>query len=589
MLATAEPPPPFLEKKADPPNALDARVHAGLARAFFSISPTSLTLALTDWGIQLTLSPGKRLELMQFAIDQWLRLHCYCCAIARSSSTLSTPECVIPPSFDKRFSAADWHKWPFSVFHQAFLLADEWWHKATTNTLGVTAHHEHIVHFITRQWLDVFSPGNFLLTNPLVLRRTSETWGRNLVRGAIHIIEDIERSVTQQPNPSASTYQVGQNIAITPGKVILRNRLMELIQYAPATPDVHPEPVLIMPAWIMKYYILDLSPHNSLIRYLVDQGFSVFCISWKNPGWAERDLDIDDYLDLGFFAALKAIQAVTGQHKIHATGYCLGGTLLAIAAATMARDGDSRLHTITLFTAQTDFRESGELALFIDENEVSLLEAQMNETGYLTAGQMAGAFQMLRSNDLMWSRMINEYLMGERSKYNDLMTWNADATRMPARMHGRYLRELFLNNALSESRYKIKGEPITLFNITTPIFCVATRADHVAPWGSVYKLHYLTPAEVTFVLTSGGHNAGIVNSPERTDRIYQCLTRPRGGHYLSHKHWLATAPHRSGSWWPSWSAWLKERSGSRVAPPPLGHPEHYPCIDEAPGHYVHER
>jgi polyhydroxyalkanoate synthase len=213
----------------------------------------------------------------------------------------------------------------------------------------------------------------------------------------------------------------------------------------------------------------------------------------------------------------------------------------------------------------------------------------MNETGYLTAGQMAGAFQMLRSNDLMWSRMINEYLMGERANYNDLMTWNADATRMPARMHGRYLRELFLNNALSESRYKIKGEPITLFNITTPIFCVATRADHVAPWGSVYKLHYLTPAEVTFVLTTGGHNAGIVNSPERTDRSYQCLTRPRGGHYLSHKHWLATAPHRSGSWWPSWSAWLQERSGSHVAPPPIGHPEHYPCIDEAPGHYVHER
>ena len=347
--------------------------------------------------------------------------------------------------------------------------------------------------------------------------------------------------------------------------------------------------MLIIPAWIMKYYILDLSPHNSLIKHLVDQGYTVFCLSWKNPGLPERDLELDDYLQLGVFQALSIINKILPNQKVHATGYCLGGTLLAIAAAAMAREHDDRLKSITLFTTQTDFRESGELALFIDENEVSLLEAQMEETGYLSAGQMAGAFQMLRSNDLMWSRMIHEYLMGERAPVSDLMAWNADTTRMPARMHGRYLRELFLNNALSEGRYRVHGEPITLFNIQLPIFCVATTADHVAPWRSVYKLHYLTPAEITFVLTTGGHNAGIVNSPERTDRSYQILCRPAAGHYIGHQQWLQQAPQHAGSWWPAWIDWLNRHSSVAIAPPVLGLPgqDSQPLAD-APGAYVFE-
>jgi len=361
----------------------------------------------------------------------------------------------------------------------------------------------------------------------------------------------------------------------------------------------------------MKYYILDLSPGNSLIQYLVSQGHTVFCISWKNPGWEEKDLDIDDYLNLGFFAALDTIAAICPGQSVHATGYCLGGTLLAIAAALMARHHDDRLGSLSLFTAQTDFKEPGELALFIDESEVSLLEAQMNETGFLTAGQMAGAFQMLRSNDLMWSRMINEYLMGERAAVIELMAWNSDATRMPAKMHGRYLRELFLNNSLSEGRYRVHGEPVTLFNITTPIFSVATQADHVAPWRSVYKLHYLTPAEITFVLTTGGHNAGIVSNPAKKKRSFLQLTRPAGGRYLSHQLWLNQAQQHEGSWWPAWSAWLKTRSGSMVAPPPMGTTETTETTEtlgtmgpknaagsntggaetliNAPGEYVHEK
>lgn len=569
---------------------LDSRVQAAMARATFSISPVSMTLAAIDWAMHLLLSPGKQLDLAQLSFDQSLRYAGYLQCAMGSRDIPQEQHCVTPPSFDKRFKDSAWQRWPFNALHQGFLLADEWWRAATTGITGVSRHHEHIVSFTARQWVDVFSPGNFLWSNPQVLGKTAESYGRNLVRGMINVVEDVERLATYKPPAEMEKFVLGKDLAVTPGKVIMKNRLAELIQYSPATGKTFPEPILIVPAWIMKYYILDLSPENSLIQYLVSQGHTVFCISWKNPGAAERDLDLEDYLSMGFFESLTAINTIVKGQKIHATGYCLGGTLLAIAAAAMARDHDDRLASITLFTAQTDFRESGELALFIDESEVSLLEAQMNEMGFLTAGQMAGAFQMLRSNDLMWSRMINEYLMGERAKRTDLMAWNADATRMPARMHGRYLRELFLNNALSEGRYKVNGEPITLFNVRTPIFCVATLADHVAPWGSVFKLHYLTSAEVTFVLTSGGHNAGIVSSPERTDRSYRIMTRKAAGHYVAHRAWLEKALHHEGSWWPAWTEWLRKHSGPPAEHPSMGAPQAgYPVLGDAPGIYVHEK
>lgn len=581
--------PPIHTRK--PANPLDVAVRANVARVTSSLAPTSIMLALADWSTQLAASPGKQMELATLASEHWMRLACYTRS-ALLHQTAGTPieACIAPPPYDKRFKEPGWQRWPFNVMQQSFLLADQWWRAATTGVMGVSPHHEHMVSFLARQWLDMASPGNFPFTNPEVIERTGASVGRNLAQGALHFLEDLRRMASGQPAVGTEAFEVGKNVAITPGKVVLRNQLIELIQYAPQTPTVHREPVLVIPAWIMKYYILDLSPGNSLIKHLVDQGFTVFCISWKNPGLDERDLDMDDYLKLGFHAALDAINAIVPGEKIHATGYCLGGTLLAIAAAAMARDGDDRLASLSLFTAQTDFREAGELALFIDEGEVSLLESQMEQTGYLTAGQMAGAFQMLRSNDLMWSRMINEYLIGERSTMTDLMAWNADATRMPARMHGRYLRELFLNNALAEGRYRVGGEPITLFNVKTPIFCVATVADHVAPWGSVYKLHYLTPAEITFVLTSGGHNAGIVSPPSRTDRSYQMLTREHDGHYLSHKLWLETAKQLSGSWWPQWFDWLAQQSGPLVTPPSLGNAAAgYAALDDAPGIYVHER
>jgi polyhydroxyalkanoate synthase len=465
------------------------------------------------------------------------------------------------------------------------LLSERWWDAATRDVWGVSQRHERIVSFAARQFLDVYSPGNHFLTNPVVLRRTFEQGGINLLRGLMNALEDLHRCLTHQPPVGAENFVVGRDLAVTPGKVVFKNRLIELIQYTPTTAKVHPEPILIVPAWIMKYYILDLSPHNSLIRYLVEQGHTVFTISWKNPDASDRDLGMADYLDLGFFAALAAINAIVPDRKVHATGYCLGGTLLAIASAAMARDGDTRLASATFFAAQTDFTEPGELGLFIDDSQISVLEAQMAQTGYLTAGQMAGAFQLLRSYDLLWSRTVNEYLLGERAPMTDLMAWNADATRMPARMHSEYLRQLFLNDDLSEGRYRVRGKPISLGDIRVPLFAVGTETDHVAPWRSVYKLHYLCPAEITFVLTSGGHNAGIVSEPGHPRRHYRVRTSPADEPYIAPDDWLASTPVKEGSWWPEWSAWLKARSGAPVAPPKLGAPG-YPVLGDAPGEYV---
>ena len=571
-----------------PRNPLDLRFQAAVAHVTMSVSPVSVLLALVDWAGHFAGSPGKQLELQRLAQEQARRLAEYAATLALARPDCPALPCVEPPARDRRFAAAEWNHWPFNLMHQSFLLAEEWWQAATTGISGVSAHHEQVISFIARQLLDVLSPGNYLPTNPLVLQRTFAAGGLNLLRGLNNAIEDLVGLATGSPPSGAEAFLVGRDVAVTPGKVVLRTPLMELIQYSPTTEKVRPEPVLIVPAWIMKYYILDLSPHNSLIKYLVGEGYTVFCISWKNPGREEAALGMEDYLELGFFAALDAIEAIVPGSKVHATGYCLGGTLLAIANAAMARDGDARLASMTLFCAQTDFTEPGELALFIDEGEVSLLEAQMQETGYLSAGQMAGAFQLLRSYDLMWSRMVGEYLMGERAPMNDLMAWNADTTRMPARMHSEYLRQLFLNDALSEGRYRVGGRPVSLTDIHTPSFCVATFSDHVAPWRSVHKLHYLTTAELHFVLTSGGHNAGIVSEPGRPHRYFQALERPAGGNYIPPDEWLTLAPRHEGSWWPEWSTWLAAHSGSPVAPPPMG-ADGYPPLADAPGSYVLEK
>ena len=567
---------------------LDPTVHAALARSLGSLSHASALMAASDWALHLAASPGQRMDLAHLALRQGQEMAAYALARMAAGPDKEARHAVAPPTQDRRFADPAWQQWPFNLMHQSFVLTEQWWAAATHGVWGVDKHHEDMVAFAARQFLDIFSPGNQVATNPVVLNRTLTQGGANLLRGSLHLLEDARRHAAGAPPAGVEDFVVGRDVAITPGKVVLKNRVMELIQYTPTTRAVHPEPILIVPAWIMKYYILDLSPHNSLIKYLVDQGHTVFCISWINPGADDRDLGMDDYLDLGFHAALDAVNTIVPGPKVHAAGYCLGGTLLAIAAAAMARDGDERLASMTMFAAQTDFTEPGELALFIDNSQISLLEAQMAETGYLTGAQMAGAFQMLRSYDLLWSRLVNEYLLGERAPMNDLMAWNADATRMPAKMHSQYLRRLFLNDDLSEGRYPVGGKPVTLGDITLPTFMVGTVTDHVAPWRSVFKLQQLSPAENTFVLTSGGHNAGIVSPPGNPRRHFQMLTRPAGGNYLPPDAWLAAATDTPDSWWPAWLAWLKARSGTPVKPPRAGATA-YPPVGDAPGSYVLEK
>jgi polyhydroxyalkanoate synthase subunit PhaC len=564
---------------------VDRSLHATAARFTMGLSPAALAEAYLDWATHLAFSPGKKLQLIDKATRKAVRFANHACRCALEGGMAQY--CIEPLPQDRRFVGAEWQKWPYSFMYQAFLLNQQWWHNATTGIRGVTKQHENMVEFVSRQILDMFSPSNFLLTNPEVLRHTVSKSGMNLVNGLRNLTEDWERTVSCKKPVGTEDFVVGGNVAVTPGKVIYRNRLIELIQYAPATDKVRPEPVLIVPAWIMKYYILDLSPQNSLVKYLTGQGFTVFMISWKNPGPEDRDLGLDDYRTLGVMAALDAVHAIVPNHKVHTVGYCLGGTLLSIAAAAMARDGDDRVKSITLLAAQTDFTEAGELMLFINESQIAFLEDLMWEQGYLDAGQMAGAFQMLHSSDLVWSRMVRDYLMGERTPMIDLMAWNADATRLPYRMHSEYLRRLFLSNDLAEGRFIVADKPIALTDIRVPIFTVGTVRDHVAPWQSTYKINLLTDTEVTYLLTSGGHNAGIVSEPGREGGSFQIMTTKANDRYVDPETYLAEAPRKDGTWWPEWTAWLATHSGAPIAPPEIGAAAAgYAAHCDAPGTYV---
>lgn len=565
--------------------ALDRAFSYALSRVTLGLSPSALAEAYFDWMAHLAVAPGKQLQLTQKALRKTLRFWHY----AVTCALLERPErlCIEPAPNDKRFSADAWHTWPFNIIHQAFLLQQQWWHYATTGVRGVTPQHERQVDFTTRQILDIFSPANFVLTNPEVLRRTQAEAGQNLVRGFWNFVEDWERALDGRGPAGTEAFKVGENLGLTSGKVIFRNRLIELIQYTPATDKVRPEPVLIIPAWIMKYYILDLTPEKSLVRYLVEQGFTVFMVSWKNPGPEDRDLSLEDYRTLGIDAALEVVEGIVPNVQVHGVGYCLGGTLMAIAAAALAARGRDPFKTLTFLAAQADFEEAGELTLFIDESQVSFLEDMMWQQGVLDARQMAGAFQMLRSNDLIWSRVIHDYLMGERAPMFDLMAWNADATRMPYRMHSDYLRQLFLGNDLAEGRYRVDGKPVALSDIRAPVFAVGTETDHVAPWRSVFKLHLLLDTDVTFLLTSGGHNAGVVSAPGRSKRHYRVRHKRQQDYYLDPEAWVCATPVQQGSWWPAWTGWLAARSGVPVPPPVIGGSRLAPLAD-APGTYVLE-
>jgi polyhydroxyalkanoate synthase subunit PhaC len=582
-----------------PPRLFDAALSASLARLTRGISPISVIGAYMDWLTHIAASPGKQRALFESAQRDWMAWLAY----VRSSSEGVCEPCARGSARDKRFKHEAWDKIPFNWLSQAFLINQRWWSEAMTGVRGVSKHHEEVAEFTTRQWLDIWSPSNFALTNPEVLAQTASSGGLNLIRGASNWWQDVSDFYAQRKPPGAEAFVPGKTVAITAGKVVFRNRLIELIQYEPATSTVFAEPVLIVPSWIMKYYILDLSPQNSLVKYLVDSGHTVFMISWKNPTAEDRELSLEDYVKLGVLAALEQIERVCPSRKVHAVGYCLGGTLLAMAAAVLARNRslnkkaiNDPIATITMLASQVDFHEPGELSLFIDESQIAYLEDIMWEQGYLDGKQMAGAFALLNSNDLIWSRLIHDYLMGTRSKMTDLKAWNADATRMPYRMHSEYLRSFYLKNDLAEGRFEIDGEPIVLRDIRAPMFVVSTELDHVSPWKSVYKIHLLTDCEINYVLCSGGHNVGVVNPP-LTDAdtaaytpTYRFSVRPAEGAYVDPDAWSASATQRGGSWWPAWQHWLARHSGKPIAPQPIGGRgrNRLSVIAEAPGRYVHE-
>jgi polyhydroxyalkanoate synthase len=564
--------------------ARDHAKEAMIARMTGGLSPASLRAALADWLIHLAAAPGKQLELASLCAQNAQRITEY---MVRTALGCYAKPLAEPSAGDSRFLAESWQTEPYRFWQQAFLLTEQWWNVATRDVPGTTHHHEDVVSFSARQLLDMVAPTNFPFTNPEVSQRAASTLGVSLIDGVRNALEDASRQAGGQPPAGLDQFKVGVNLAATPGKVVFRNHLIELIQYSPATSTVLAEPVLIVPAWIMKYYILDLSPHNSLIHYLVEQGHTVFCISWRNVDAEDRELGLDDYRQLGVMEALDAVSSIVPDSKIHATGYCLGGTLLSIAAAAMAGSGDDRLASVTLFAAQTDFTEPGELQLFIDDSEVYFLESMMWSQGYLSADQMSGAFQLLQSNDLIWSRIVHDYLLGERAPMIDLMAWNADTTRMPYRMHSEYLRRLFLNNDLACGRYGVDGRPVSIRNIRAPLFVVATERDHIAPWHSVYKIHNLSDTEITFVLTSGGHNAGIVSEPGHAHRYFRIYRTAADDLRVSPDEWLAASASQQGSWWPAWTDWLKAHSSpQRVAPPVAASDAHQRALADAPGSYV---
>ncbi|MGD0503048.1 MAG: alpha/beta fold hydrolase [Steroidobacteraceae bacterium] len=564
------------------PEALARSLREHLAAVTGGAAPDVYVNAWWDWYLNVAKDPPKQWQILQDATtkaaDNW--------SFAMRSMG---GEPVQPVPGDARFSGDAWAQWPYNVYAHAFKNYADWWQNAWSNVSGVAPESGRTLDFMARNAVETLSPANYLATNPDLLNATRAEAGENLVRGFGHWLEDIERTFEGKGASGTEKFVVGRDLAATPGKVVMRNELVELIQYSPATPTVFAEPVLIIPAWIMKYYVLDLSASNSMVNYLVGKGHTVFMVSWKNPTSADRALGMDDYLRLGITASVDAVSAIVPRRKIHAVGYCIGGTLLSIAAAALAAQGDKHFASVTLLAAQTDFSEPGELSVFISPSQLDMLEAAMSRTGVLKSEQMGAAFSMLRSRDLLWTPAVNNYIRGKRDEPNDLMAWNADGTRMPCRMHGEYLRQLYLNNALAKGEFLAAGHRVNLADVRLPMFVVGTETDHVAPWRSVYKVRGLTrSADYTFLLTSGGHNAGIVSGPAHPRRRHRVRTWSNDTETASPEAWLeATAP-VPGSWWPVWESWLAQHSSAkRTAPPALGAPEHgYAPITDAPGDYV---
>jgi polyhydroxyalkanoate synthase subunit PhaC len=575
VAATAESP-----KKPDEIK-LQRALRAQMATVTGGLAPDDYVDAWWDWLLNVAKESPTQLEIFRDAMAKT--------ADSVAFAMRATVAPLSPVAGDDYFAGDAWAHWPFNVCAHSYRNYANWLQSTLSSVPGVAPEHARTLDFVARNALETLSPANYLVSNPELLDTTRIEAGENLVRGLGFWLEDIQRALGAKTPSGTDKFIIGRDIAATPGKVVLRNDLVELIQYSPATETVFAEPILIIPAWIMKYYILDLSASNSLVKYLVSLGHTVFMVSWKNPTASDRELGMDDYLRLGVRATVDAVSRIVPDRKIHSMGYCIGGTLLSIAAADLAAADDERLASMTLLAAQQDFSEPGELSVFISPSQLEMLEAVMSRTGVLKSEQMAAAFALLRSRDLLWTPAVNTYLRGKRQQPNDLMAWNADGTRMPHRMHADYLRQLYLDNALARGEFLVEGRRVDLAAIRLPMFVVGTETDHVAPWPSAYKARGLTrSADYTFLLTSGGHNAGIVSGPVHPRRRHRVRTWLNASETLAPQAWFETTEPIEGSWWPTWQQWLVQHSSqSRVAPPSMGSPAAgHPPLADAPGDYV---
>ena len=544
--------------------------------------PLNIGRAFLEMTARLIANPAK---LMQAQLGFWQDYMSLWQNTARRVMGIdSTPVIQADPK-DRRFRDDAWNDNEiFDFIKQSYLLSARYVQDVVREADGLDAHTAQKVDFYARQFIDAMSPSNFLLTNPEVLRKTAETGGENLIRGLNNLLADLERGKGQLriKMTDMEAFRVGENIAVTPGKVVYQNDLMQLIQYAPATEKVLKRPLLIIPPWINKFYILDLRPRNSFIRWAVAHGHTVFVVSWVNPDETLGEKGFDDYMHEGVLDALDAIAAATGERDCNVIGYCLGGTLLGSTLAWMAAHGDDRIKSATFFVTLLDFRESGELNVFIDEEQIKMLEEKMHRRGFLEGAEMATTFNMLRANDLIWSFVVNNYLLGNDPFPFDLLYWNADSTRMPARMHSFYLRNMYQENLLAQpGGIRLAGTPIDLGRVKVPAYFLSTREDHIAPWRATYHGTHLLGGKSRFVLAASGHIAGVVNPPE-------------GGKY---SHWINTelpedpeewfrgATEMAGSWWPDWQRWISALDKRQVKARKPGDGKLKP-IEDAPGSYV---
>jgi polyhydroxyalkanoate synthase subunit PhaC len=544
--------------------------------------PLNIGSAFMEMTARLMANPA---ALMAAQVGLWQDMMGLWQATARKMMGETSEPVIAPPPGDRRFRDPAWEENQlFDFIKQSYLLTARWMQSTVRKIDGLDEKTGQKLDFYTRQFVDALAPTNFLLTNPEALRATVESGGENLLKGLQNLLRDLEdgkgRLSIRMTDPHA--FEIGKNIAVTPGKVVFQNDLIQLIQYTPTTEKVHRRPVLIVPPWINKYYILDLRPDNSFVRWAVEQGNTVFIVSWVNPDERLAQKSFDDYLREGLLAALEAVEQATGERQINIVGYCLGGTLLAAGLAYMAGKKIDRIASATFLTTMIDFREPGELGVFIDEEQLKSLESKMQEKGYLEGADMATTFNMLRANDLIWSFVVNNYLLGKDPFPFDLLYWNSDSTRMPAAMHSFYLRRMYQENKLIEpGGITLGGVPIDLGRIAVPSFVISTREDHIAPWRSTYAATQTYAGPVKFVLAASGHIAGVVNPPAANK--YSHWTNAKSP--AAPEDWLADATEHKGSWWPEWAKWVAKYGAGKIAARQPGDGK-LKAIEDAPGSYV---